>query len=72
MNLTVICLTEVNAVIHHNGIALFRKAIVWCSLAPKQEVCWQIKQLLQHQKDIIHRYPMEFARYAFSLKILKM
>ena len=61
MNLAVKCVSEVNAMMDHDGIPLVRKAMIRCGLALNTNGCWEIAQLFQHLQDIIQRYPMEFA-----------
>ena len=48
MNLEAKCVSEVNAMVDHDGIQLFRKAMIRCGLALSTNGFWEIKQLFQH------------------------
>ena len=47
--------------IDRDGIPLARKAMIQFGLALDTNVRWEITKLLLALKDIIQRYPMEFA-----------
>ena len=61
MNLAEKCVSEVNAMIDHDGIPVVRKAMINSGLELNTNGCWERTQLFQHLQDIIQRYPMEFS-----------
>ena len=61
MNFAVKSVSEMDAKVDHDGITLVRKVIIRCSLALDKNGCWEITELFQHLRDIIQRYPTEFA-----------
>ena len=67
MNLTVKCVSEVNAMVDYDGVRLIRKATIQCSLAHKTNSCREITQLFQQLQEIALRYPIEFAEVPYRI-----
>ena len=45
----------------HDGIPLVGKNMIRCRLALNTNSFWDITLLFQHIRDVVQRYPMEFA-----------
>ena len=60
MNLEIKCVSQVNAIVYHDGIPLVRKAIMRHGLPLNANGFWEIKKLFKHLRDMMQLCQMEF------------
>ena len=71
-NLHVNCVNEVNAIVDHDGIPLFREAMILGDIALYTNGYWEITQLFQHLRNMIQVIRWNLQEVQFSKRNFKI